>query len=225
MFSLVAHVATGAGSTSGAVNDTGADLTVIIANGGGSNSGVVGLPADTVGNIYLTSFDYDDGANIDIELFYLYNPIVSSSKQFTPLNAVDDLTAASFNGARTTSDPFNSASGQALIANVTSMQPGGGTPGLAGNLVVTGLANGGTGNTYPSGWTGIDIRDYLATGFRLGGGMAWAIGAGVSANPTWNWSVELVGEQCATQGEFFPAPPPGGGTVSVFEHHYRSGRA
>lgn len=185
--SLVSHVkasATGASVTTAAIDTTGATLLVVLACGYAHDPGAV---SDNKSNTWQALTEHD-GTHARLKLFYCYNPTVGTGHTFTlGSSSYPTIFATAWSGTLTTSAVFDSESGAGATDN-THSTPGSLTPGVSGELFITGVTAAWSDSlafaASPGGFSNIDTQPLGAT--YTGGAIASVVDADTSAmNPTW----------------------------------------
>lgn len=187
-FSLVAHTGGGLGAyptkTTGAIDTTGADLLVVAYV---YDYRVSPSIVDSKLNSW-TGLTAHAGSNAGVvKLYYAKNPIVGSGHAVT-LGATGGAFYgaayfAAFRGADTTA-PFDVENG--ATSNGTTIQPGGISPTLGGELVISAMAMNVTGAPAVDSSMNLLDNNGLAPGTYYGGGIAYKIQTTAAAiNPVW----------------------------------------
>ena len=187
-FSVVAHTGGGLGAnppkTSAAIDTTGADLLVVAyVFDYRVNPSVTDSKLNT-----WTGLTPKTGSNAGaVKLYYVKNPMVGSGHTVT-LNAAGGpfygaAYFAAFRGADVTA-PFDVENG--ANSNGTTIQPGGVSPTLGGELVISAMAMNVTGNPTVDASMNMLDNNGLSPGTYYGGGMAYKIQTTAAAiNPVW----------------------------------------
>ena len=187
-FSVVAHTGGGLGAnpakTTGAIDTTGADLLVVAYV---FDYRVSPSVLDSKSNTW-TGLTSKAGNNAGaVKLYYVKNPIVGSGHTVT-LGAAGGAFYgaayfAAFRGADLTA-PFDVENG--ANSNGTTIQPGGISPTLGGELVISAMAMNVTGAPTVDASMNLLDNNGLAPGTYYGGGMAyWIQSTAAAINPVW----------------------------------------
>ena len=191
---LVAHgFKTGSGATS-ALNMTGATLLVACVEGQNSPT----APTDSSSNIWQTASAA--GASyvaqlIAVQVYYVYNPTVTSSQTFTNTYANSSMTVAGFSGTLTTSGVYDTGTGNGSAGvHSTTIQPGSITV-TAGELLFSCAYSSGSGGwSVDSSFVPLDSP----TPFGQSAEDAYLVAGAGAVNPTWTTTLAyLVAAQAA----------------------------
>lgn len=180
--SLVAHTLTQSGSTTSAINTTGATLLVMCIGYYGGSGGSV-APTDSKSNTWVHLSDQGVAAIPGAgTVYYVINPIVGTSHTFTDTSSQATIAVMAFSGIDTTS-PFDQTNGN-FTAGVTC-QPGSITPTANGELIVLGGGyTPGTNFSIDSGFTAVDFAAAIF-GVNQGGFSGYFVQTTAGAiNPT-----------------------------------------
>lgn len=222
---LVANVASATnsgGTTSGAIDTTGANLLVAVV----SDYKATAAPAftDSKGNTWTGLTAQQNSSQLSRgRIYYAVNPVVGSGHTFTyaATSIFASIYVAAFSGADTAS-PFDQENG-AQNDGAASLATGSVTPSEANELVVAGF---GATDGGPFGINGgFTITDQLAYsgGNYFGGALAYLIQtSAAAANPTWTPAANApMVAVIAT----FKASAGGGVVVPVMVHHGKQQKA
>lgn len=174
-----------AGSTTPAINTTGANFIAIAIAGGNA----VETVSDSKGNTY-TALTTQTTSGPDSVLYYCVSPTVGTGHTFTnaATSSFSVIMVAAFSGLLT-SGTFDVQNGATSGATVTSIQTGSITPSANNELIVSGFAGnvGATSISIDSGFTIVQSSPYNA-GTSYAGGLAYFVQSTASAvNPAWSW--------------------------------------
>lgn len=209
-YSLVAHAA--AAGTTANQNCLSATLFVasIISASGGTPT-----PNDSSSNIWtqIGSYENDGNTSVNVGLFYVANPTVTSSQNFGITSSdFSVLCVQAWSGSASsplgTSSAGNSSSG-------STVQPGSLTPSAANSLLVTACAPNNTNNvsSIDSSFTISDNVAYSG-GVNEAGAMAYLVqSAAAAVNPSWTLDNSFGG--AAIMAYFIPPSGGGGGSPII----------
>jgi len=210
-FSLVNSVSvTGGGSTSSAVDTTGADLLVAVLSYFSSSSKTL---TDSKGNTW-TQLTRRNQGSYSTQIIYSVNPTVGTGHTFTnPGGSFPALMVAAFSDSNTTA-PFDVENGASKTSG-TTLQTGSVTPSENNELLIAGIVHDKTGITIDSGFTELFDIAYSA-GNYMAGGFGYKIQTTAGAeNPT--FTVASSGTAAAAIATFKSSDPGGGDSVSPLE--------
>lgn len=218
-FSLIAAVSSGTdgnGTTSSAINTTGADLIVVVQSDYGAG-GPTGAPSDSKGNTW-TALTRVTAGSAGARIYYCASPTVGAGHTFSQGGSnYPSIHVSAWSGAHAT--PFDQETG-AGSTSVTSKAPGSLTPSEGNCLVVAGLAyyiN--TGSATIDGGFAIDGQLTASSGNYVGGGTAHLIqNSAAASNPAWSFSSQ---DAVAVQASFKSAGGGGGGGVFALQHIFQ----
>jgi hypothetical protein len=215
-WSIIAHGAAGTTSNSTVsvtLNDTGANLDVVILPTNVMNQNVPSDLTDSASNVnWNYSRALENTGIYGLQFAWINNPTTSATHTFSyvdsstafPAMAVIAL-AGSFGGVENCVGTANTSS--------TSLATGSLTPSLANSIIITGYAeNSGASSTYSitGSFTIADQHD--GTGGRAAVGSAYLIQTSAAAsNPTWSKSGGNAANQVVMQCSFLNQPSGGGG--------------
>lgn len=200
--SLLSHTGSGDGTTTPAIDTTGATLLVCSTSTDSSPA-----PTDNMGNTWVLAVKSGNGGSFNNSnaIYYVENPTTSASHTFTPQGSLPGFAVAAFSGTLTSSslDQTNSTA--------SSTSPGSITPGVDNELIITGEGGSASGTvTIDLGFTILEQYNG-AGGATYGAGIAYLIQTTATAvNPTWTWTV--FGGVCCTIASFKAAA--GGAVVN-----------
>lgn len=204
---LVAHGAAqspNSGTPIGPLNMTGATLLVCGTNNDGGGS-VAGDIVDSSSNTW-TLAPNGITSGVQTQIFYAYNPTVTSSMTFWLSAGNVSLFCAGFESTLTTSGVIDTATALNSGANALTVQPGSITPAGSGELFFTVVGVGQSSQqpisvTSPAGFTTLDSITFSA---NSGGASAYYVNSGSTAvNPTWTANAN-VNWLWSAQGAFKP---------------------
>jgi hypothetical protein len=211
-FTLIAHTGSTTpgtnGSTTSAMDTTGANLLVVVAS---QYSGVSpGAVSDSKGNTW-TALTGQTGGNSYARMFYSQGGTVGTGHVFSYSGGFSTFVVLAFSGAA--ASPFDVESGSSTNLYYGSSQPCPLTPSQDGSLIVSGcsIVDGGTTPYYESGG-GFTTTDYVGFGYNsgTGDGQEGVVGGyliqttAAVANPTWYWTTGNL-QSSAVIAAFRPA--------------------
>jgi hypothetical protein len=123
-----------AGSTTAAINTTGADLIVICSGGW-----LTAAPTDNHGNTYLLAVDQNSGSVRPYSyIWYCHNPVAGSSHTFTFANSAQTTAVMAFSGSTTSSTVLDKTGAGYVLktTSATSFPTSSITPAQSGALVI-----------------------------------------------------------------------------------------
>lgn len=193
---LVAHASSvgSNGTTTSAINTTGASLLVAFVGFVFNNAAVI---SDSYGNTWTPLTFHLGVNNCTTQIFYVQNPTVGTGHTFseTGTSTYPALSVAAFSGTATSS-VFDVQNGTNPVG-ATTFQPGSVTPSQNNSLIVTGFDNdqgsSAQDTTINSGFTITDQNGY-GFGVNEGGGLAYLVQTTAApVNPTWTMSTAALG--------------------------------
>jgi hypothetical protein len=177
-FSLIGKVSVAGANTTGTLDTTGANLTVIIS----ANWGDTSAPSDNKGNTYTAGFVSSNGL---FRMYYCINPTVGTGHTFTKGGNAPAIAAFAYSGNTPTFD--QAATG--VTGNGTSAAVGSFTPANNGSLIISGVMAEGIDKTF-SVDSGLTKQEdvYAGGAYNLAAGDLMPQTTAASINPTWSWS-------------------------------------
>ncbi len=207
-FALVADVATapgsGGGTTTPAINTTGATLLIVALAGGGDR--LTGF-SDSKSNSWSALTDH--APSIGVRILYCANPTVGSGHTFTYTTggSYPVIMAQAWSGASAT--PFDAENGN-VAGSCASLATGNITPAEDGELLVSAVTfnNDSPSETIDLGFT-LGSGQNFGGGNNYGGGIAYQIQTTATArNPTWSGASGLDRGVALAAFKAGAGPPP-----------------
>lgn len=182
---LIASTASGtnnSGTTTSAIDTTGATLIVIAVNYYSINTSVT----DSKSNVWNSITSYTAASKNSTRLYYCINPIVGSGHTFTlsEPGSYPNIGVCAFGGGYF---QYQQETGQRTDTTSTSYQPGSLTPTSDNCVLVSSIGTSGTSISINSSFTATTVNN--SPGNYIGGGIAYKIQTTAGAeNPTWSWT-------------------------------------
>lgn len=202
-YTLIDHTGKTSGTTTTAINSTGANLLVVAI---AVDSGTMANPTDSKTNTWTGLTQTVVGTDTAIKIFYSFGGTVGSSHTFTQPASYGSIFVAAFSGS--TSSPFDQQNGNTQ-ASGTSVTTGSVTPTQDNELIiaVADIANTNTLQSIGGGFTTLDTTNGV-NGVNYGGIMGYLIQTtATAANPTISWTGTA---EAAARIASFKVPAVGG---------------
>lgn len=179
------------GTTTGAVDTSGADLLVVTVSDG---FGAIGTVTDSKSNTWNALTTYTQGATGGrVTIYYAYNPNVGSGHTFTyaGANVFCAVEMTAWSGALLT-DPFGTENG-ATTAGATSLSTGSVTPSEDNMLLISVLSFGASNTAAINSSFTISHQGNYSAATNYGGAQAYKVQSSAGAeNPQWSWGASTA---------------------------------